>query len=58
MPNSPEEPLVNPAKPDTKINLLLVAGVVVFLAVAVWLVVRVASDPPGTPAEVTETPLS
>ena len=59
MPDSspPEKPLVDPAKPDTKINFLLVAGVVVFFAIAAWFVVRIAQNPPDSPAEVTESPL-
>ncbi len=52
--NLPAELPIDPAKPATKTNLLMVAALIAFLAFAAWFVVGVSEDPPETVEEATE----
>lgn len=52
--NTPEKPLVNVRKPDTKTNLLMTIGVVLFLAVAAGLMLYYMWNPEEPREEVHE----
>lgn len=52
--NPTEQLPIDPAKPETKSNLLMVVAIVAFLAIAGWFVAGVAEDPPETVEEATE----
>ncbi len=45
---------IDPAKPDTKSNLLMVVAIVAFLAMGGFILLSVSDDPPETVEEATE----
>ena len=49
-----EEIPLDPTKPDTKSNFIMVVAIIAFLAIAAWFVVGVAEDPPESVEEATE----
>lgn len=52
--NLTEELPIDPAKPDTKINLIMVVAIIAFLAIAAWVGIGASDDPPETVEEATE----
>lgn len=52
--NTPDKPLMNVRKPDTKTNLLVVVGVTLFLLVAAALMFYYMYNPAETRQEVHE----
>lgn len=42
-----DKPLMNPSKPDTKSNIWMVIGVVVFFLFGAWALYRVWREPPN-----------
>lgn len=46
-----DKPLIQPQKPDTKINLWMVVAIVVFFGLGAFALFRVAQDPPDSSHE-------
>mgnify|MGYP003639115843 CR=1 FL=1 len=49
-----DKPIIQPKKPDTKINLWMAVLIIVFFALGAFALLRVAKDPPDSREEATD----